>query len=168
MPVMHNRIPRVYRQLELQAESELHASGIVHGGHLPEGSGRRQRISARPPRRIARQVVAMIQRVEAFRQRLQAQPFGQTEGAADACTDAEEIVTRPHVSPDVIAVYDWARRGSLDRSRAGDNVHRQRGIVLQNAAPLEAMAMHRAVEDYAMPLVVVATAVVAPDIRVVD
>ena len=69
---------------------------------------------------------------------------------------------------------------ALNRGHAGGDVERQRRVVLQHAAQLEAVArrsrasgarhrrVDRAVEHEAMPLVVVGAAVVPPDVRIVD
>src|SRR5262249_38998755 len=88
---------------------------------------------------------------------------------------------RAGVAPDEGAIDDGAASGSLNGGDTGSDVERQGGVVLQHGAPLEASSdalpgiagrsargVNRAIDDKAMPLIVITAAVVPPDVEEVD
>jgi hypothetical protein len=125
--------------------------------------------------------VDVVSQVEAFGQGFQAQPFRKLKTAAQAATDAQEIESGSGVAVDEHAIDGGTSGSALNGVRAGRDIERQRRVVLQEAARLEAVTdslpsgiplrqgrMDRAVENQAVALIVVGTAVVLPDVEIVD
>src|SRR4051794_6917594 len=84
----------IARLLEAQAQSELQTPGIVYRRNLPEGCRwiSRVRFGAECP--VQSQIVAMIQQIERFGHRLEAQALSERECAAHPRADAEQVVAR--------------------------------------------------------------------------
>src|ERR1035437_8431030 len=156
------------RWLKPQPRSQLNASGIVDRSHLSKRRRGRQRVRSGAAGSVAGEVVAVIQGIEGFGHYFHSPALAEREGAADARTQAEEIVARAHVAADEIPVHHRPSGGPLDGGGAGSNVPWQGRVILQHPAHLEAVTVYRAIEDHAVALIVVARSVVPPDIGVVD
>lgn len=123
----------------------------------------------------------MISQVEGLRKRLQPDSFGQEETAAEPCVQAEKIESVACVAIDENAVYGWARARALDRVRSCRDVEWQRRIILKHRCKLESVAdmlprgispagrgVDRSVEHQPVALIVIGSAVVLPNIELVD
>src|SRR5205823_2220974 len=94
---------------------------------------------------------------------------------------AEIVIADPRVAADERAVHNRPAGGALDGGDSGSDVERQGRVILEHAAQLKAMTdplpdrirrarggMDTAVENDAVALVVIAPAIVPPDVVKID
>src|SRR5689334_19017223 len=131
---------RTSKRLEPQAESELKASRIAHGSGLPVSRQRIRWVCAGSKGAVQTHSVHMVDQIEPFGQCLEANSLRQLEGAAQPCAHAEKIKPVPYIPVDEDSVHGRPRSRALDGLGPGSDVERERRIVLEHRAQLEAVA----------------------------
>src|SRR5271157_1007681 len=155
-------------RLKSHAKRKLQRPWIGHRGNLLERRRWIGRIRAGAERAVQSHAVDMIEQIERLRNTFQPQPLADGKSPAQPRVHVEEIEAASRVAVDEYAVDGGTGGCALDRGGAGGNVERQRRVVLQHSAQLKPVALDCAVENQAMPLVVVGPPVIPPDIEIVD
>ena len=155
--------------LEFQPQSNLHDPGIVHRGYLTKCGRRADWICSRSEDAVVCQVVAVIQGIKAFSQSFDPQSLGKPKRPTQSHIEIKEISARACVAINETAVHRWPCGCTLNRIRSGGDVEGKRRVVLKHCAQLDAKRnVGDTVENEPVPLVVVGTGPVPPNVERID